>query len=238
VCADLRPLDHKMTIPVLRPLAPRHAEAAARLHILGQPGTFLTSLGHEVLTEIYRALPKCAAGLGFAVEDARQPERLLGFVGAAVSVGRLFVEVGTQRLPALAPALLRRYAQSPALVVRSAQTVLYPLMASDSSQSDSQGVQDAPAELLSIMVEPDLRGRGLGALLVATLVDACQARAIVHLDVTVDAANDGAQRFYARHSFSRHHTITLYGRPMVVLRRRLFAAADAGAVAPTQDAAS
>ena len=41
------------------------------------------------------------------------------------------------------------------------------------------------------------------------------------LDVTVDAHNRGAQRFYARHGFQPHHTFTLYGRAMHALRLRL-----------------
>src|SRR4051794_17725984 len=47
-------------------LSSRHAEDAARLHIAGQPGTFLTSLGPDVLTILYRALPESATGFGYA----------------------------------------------------------------------------------------------------------------------------------------------------------------------------
>jgi ribosomal protein S18 acetylase RimI-like enzyme len=32
--------------------------------------------------------------------------------------------------------------------------------------------------------------------------------------VTVDASNEGAQRFYTRHGFVHHHDFTLYGRRM------------------------
>ncbi|MCB0145411.1 MAG: hypothetical protein KDE50_36345, partial [Caldilineaceae bacterium] len=70
------------------PLQPTHARAAARLHIAGQPGTFLTSLGPQVLTVFYESLPRAAVGLGFAAVDNTQ---MLGFVSATTSVGRLFV---------------------------------------------------------------------------------------------------------------------------------------------------
>ncbi|MEZ4658511.1 MAG: hypothetical protein R2911_13150 [Caldilineaceae bacterium] len=44
------------------PLQPVHARDAARLHIAGQPGTFLTSLGPPVLTVFYDSLPRSAKG--------------------------------------------------------------------------------------------------------------------------------------------------------------------------------
>ena len=189
-------------------LAPEHASDAARLHILGQPGAFLTSLGADVLTVLYRSLPQSSAGFGFAAIDPARPQRLLGFVSATTSVGALFVEMGTRRLPAFLPPLLRRFAADPSLAVRAAQTVLYPFLHSTPAEATP------PAELLSIMVEPKLRSAGVGALLVTALLAECVRRGIGALDVTVDAANAGAQRFYVRHGFVYADTFMLYGRTM------------------------
>jgi ribosomal protein S18 acetylase RimI-like enzyme len=71
-----------------------------------------------------------------------------------------------------------------------------------------------PAELLSIMVEPEQRSAGVGALLVTALLAECERRGLAALDVTVDAANAGAQRFYVRHGFVYADTFMLYGRTM------------------------
>lgn len=188
------------------PLVPIHAADAAGLHIAGQPGTFLTSLGPDVLTALYRGLPTTAAGFGFAaVADDDAP--LLGFISATTGVGRLFVEIGTTHLGLLLPPLLARFARRPGLLLRSAQTALYPLLVSGEAGPP-------PAELLSIMVAPAHRSQGIGAALLAALVDACRVRSLAALDVTVDAANPGAQRFYLRHGFAPHRTFTLYGRSM------------------------
>jgi ribosomal protein S18 acetylase RimI-like enzyme len=189
-------------------LAPEHAVDAARLHILGQPGAFLTSLGVDVLTVLYRTLPQSPAGFGFAAVDPARPQRLLGFVSATTSVGALFFEMGTRRLPAFLPPLLRRFAVDPGLAVRAAQTVIYPFL-----HATPPG-ETPPAELLSIMVEPALRGAGVGALLVTALLAECRQRGVAALDVTVDAANPGAQRFYVRHGFVYADTFMLYGRFM------------------------
>lgn len=189
-------------------LAPEHASDAARLHILGQPGAFLTSLGADVLTVLYRTLPQSPAGFGFAAVDPARPQHLLGFVSATTSVAALFAEMGTRRLPAFLPPLLRRFTADPSLIARAAQTVLYPFLHSTPTGATTS------AELLSIMVEPEMRSVGIGALLVTALLAECQRRSLGALDVTVDAANAGAQRFYMRHGFAYANTFTLYGRSM------------------------
>ena len=239
------------------PLDPAHAAAAARLHIDGQPGTFLTRLGPEVLTVLYRALPQSPAGFGFAAEGLTPfdklraapgpspeyplgaergdslnnvgleslqppatrhlpPATLTGFISATTSIGRLFAEMGTRWLPQFLPPLLTRFAREPRLLLLSAQTVLYPLLAADNQSSKSHG---KVAELLSIMVEPGQRGSGVGAALLHALVDECRGRGVDALDVTVDAANAGARRFYERHGFAYDRQFTLYGRAMCLYRR-------------------
>lgn len=188
------------------PLAPAHAAGAARLHIAGQPGTFLSSLGPDVLTVLYRVLPESPAGFGFAATDG---PALFGFVSATTSVGRLFLELGTRRAARFLPPLAACYMRAPRLILRSVQTVAYPFLA-----ADSHAAAGASAELLSIMVEPGGRSQGTGARLLAALAAECRARGVALLDVTVDAANDGARRFYARHGFVDLRGFTLYGRAM------------------------
>lgn len=194
------------------PLAPEHAQTAARLHIAGQPGTFLTSLGPDVLTVFYSALSQSPAGFGFAaVEDNGKNEMTVGFVSATTSVGKLFIEMGTKHIVRFLPPLLKRYAQQPKLAIQSVQTVLYPFLVSENEGGESA---QAPAELLSIMVEPAERSRGIGAQLLAALQEECRDRDIDLVDVTVDADNAGARRFYERHNFAWHHNFDLYGREM------------------------
>lgn len=206
--------------PRIVPLAPVHARAAAELHIAGQPGTFLTSLGPGVLTVLYDLLPQSGTGFGFAALDAAD-DRVLGFISATTGVGRLFLELGTRRINRFLPPLLREYARRPQLALRTVQTAAYPLLV-------SSGAGDAgAAELLSIMVEPAHRGHAIGGTLLNQLVDACSRQSIPCLDVTVDSANQGARRFYARHAFLEQKEFLLYGRTMCLYRRTLGAAHNA-----------
>lgn len=210
------------------PLTQNHAATAARLHMAGQPGTFLTSLGQDVLTVLYQALPQSPVGFGFAAvaeSTAGQPNQPAGFVSATTSIGKLLFEMGTQRFFQFLPPLLRRYIRQPMLALRSVQTVLYPFLG-NSSQPESNSTEQSSgteqsAELLSIMVEPSQRSSGIGAQLIERLFSECSTRSITLLDVTVDLANDGAQRFYRRHGFVDHHQFTLYGRAMTSMRRTL-----------------
>jgi len=141
--------------------------------------------------------------------------QVVGFVSATTSTGHLFLALGTRHLPAFVPALLRRFAQQPRLLLHCVQTVLYPLLHTSANTSA------AAAELLSIMVEPTWRSQGVGTQLVEQVVAACRARQIPALDVTVAAVNQGAQRFYVRHGFIQHSTFQLYGRPMYSYRRAI-----------------
>jgi ribosomal protein S18 acetylase RimI-like enzyme len=206
-------------------LAPHHAADAARLHIAGQPGSFLTALGLDVLAVLYQALPASSVGFGFAaVECAEGPlttplqsdpawptsEKVCGFVSATTSTGRLFVELSTRRLAQFLPPLLRVYARQPRLAWLTMQTLFYPLLAGDHAGQDDRQA----AELLSIMVEPARRGQGVGAALLQALATACQMHQISLLTVTVDAANAGARRFYERHGFQMMRGFVLYGRSM------------------------
>lgn len=198
-------------------LDPTHAAAAARLHIAGQPNTFLTRLGPAVLTTFYRALPQSPTGFGFTAIDTPPPldSRLppsslpiLGFVSATTSTSRLFFELGTRKLPAFLPPLLLRFAQRPGLLLHCIQTVFYPLL------HGSAHALEPTAELLSIMVEPAWRSQGMGAQLLARLADECRRRTITALDVTVATENEAARRFYVRHNFVERSRFRLYGRLM------------------------
>lgn len=193
----------------LLPLTAADAPSAARLHILGQPGTFLTRLGPRVLTLIYASLPDTRDGFGFSLMDT-QDGQVLGYVAATLSVAGLFLDMATRGLADFVPALASQMAHEPSLIPLGVQSALYPLIMRDEKSPRRS------AELLAIMVEPSRRSQGFGALLMAALQAECVRRAVEWLDVTVDAANDGARRFYTEHGFVERRSIRLNGRAMSV----------------------
>lgn len=209
-------------------LSPDHAATAAHLHIAGQPGTFLTSLGQDVLTVLYQSLPQTSVGFGYVAtvdepasraQHRSNPSSVIGFVAATTSTGRLFLDLGTRHLVRFLPPLFHRLRQRPRLLLQLMQTALYPIL-QDNNEHGS-GNSTPAAELLAIMVEPTQRNQQIGSQLLAQLVAACQSRNIATIDVTVDANNVGACRFYEHHGFRRQHAFPLYGRTMYQYRREI-----------------
>ena len=61
------------------------------------------------------------------------------------------------------------------------------------------------AELESVHVAPDLRGAGIGGVLVETAVGRARAAGCYRVQLTSNAARVDAHRFYARHGFTPSH---------------------------------
>ncbi len=184
---------------VIQELKVEHAPIAAEIHIEGQPGTFLTSLGQEFLTVLYAQM--CASPWGFGCV-ALSDGQVVGLVAAAVNTSALFKEIIWRRWYRLVWPLTKQLWRHPSLLTNTLQTLSYP------------GQEAAGAELLFIGVRARLRGQGLGRRLVEALGAECRARSISNLEVTVDVANQGANRFYRRHGFQYQRTFELYGRQM------------------------
>ncbi|MBN1218991.1 MAG: hypothetical protein JXM69_08685 [Anaerolineae bacterium] len=72
-----------------RYLQPEDAEAAAEIHIEGQPGTVLTLMGYRFLVELYRAV--CCSQWGESI-GAFDDHRLVAQTAMAVSSSKFFSE--------------------------------------------------------------------------------------------------------------------------------------------------
>jgi GNAT superfamily N-acetyltransferase len=58
------------------------------------------------------------------------------------------------------------------------------------------------ALLDELYVQPDLRGQGLGSVLLDLVVSSCRQRDVALIEINVDEGDVDAQRFYRRHGFS------------------------------------
>jgi len=190
-----------MAEPV-RPLEKRHAAAVAALHRLGIATGFLSSLGERFLRQMYAAVPSAPAGFGFVWEET--DGRVLGFVACAESTDRLYKQALLRRGVLMALALLPRCLR-PSVIRRLWETLRYP----------SEVGEDLPvAEVLSITVAEEARGRGIGSALVDAAFEEFRRRNISRVKVAAWAGNEAANRFYHRCGFRLALTRDHHGLPM------------------------
>lgn len=173
----------------IRPARPSDAPALARLHRQELPTAFLPSLGDRFLRRLYRALAADEHAVALVAEDAQE---IAGFATGVPSVEafyrRFCLRHGIPAVLAAAPRLLR-----PAVVRRLLETVRYP--------GEASSLPDA--ELLSIVVAPRHRARGVGGALAEEVLRGLSDCGAGEVKVVVAADNEGANRFYPRTGF-RH----------------------------------
>jgi glycosyltransferase involved in cell wall biosynthesis/ribosomal protein S18 acetylase RimI-like enzyme len=175
---------------VIRPATAADAAAMARLHAEGMPDAFLPTLGRRFLGRLYAAL---AGDPGAVALVAEGPDGVVGFAAGVVSVGGFYRRFAARHGPraalGAAPRLVR-----PATARRLLETVRYPAQAGEAARLPG-------AELLAIAVAPTARVGGTGRALADGVLDGLAARGAGQVKVIVGAANDGANRFYARVGF-------------------------------------
>jgi ribosomal protein S18 acetylase RimI-like enzyme len=182
----------------IAPMQASHIKGVAEIHAQALAGDFLPSLGLNFLKVFYTAALASGAALGCVALSGDTP---IGFVLGSPDMSILFRKVirgaPLQLAREAIPAILRR----PALLLKVAETFLYP------SREPSMDVE---AELAVIAVKPEFRNQGLGLALIEALNAEFKERKIWAYKVTVLQSNQGANRFYARFGFQRAGEFRLY----------------------------
>jgi glycosyltransferase involved in cell wall biosynthesis/ribosomal protein S18 acetylase RimI-like enzyme len=187
---------------VVRPATPADAAAMARLHADGLPDAFLPTLGPRFLARLYRALATDPEAVALVAEGVGG---VVGFAAGVTSVGGFYRRFARGHGPAAALAVAPRLAR-PGVARRLLETVRYPV-----KEPNGNGNGRLPdAELLSIVVAPGLRAGGTGRALAAGVLAGLAGRGVDQVKVVVGAANQGANRFYARVGFTEAGQLTVH----------------------------
>ncbi len=180
----------------IRRAAAADAPALARLHRESMPNAFLPALGDRFLRELYRAIANGPGSTALVAEDG---SGVVGFTAGVESVGSFYRRFarrhGVSAGFAAAPRLLR-----PGVLRRVRETVSYP----------DRSTELPDAELLSIAVDADARGRGLGGRLARGLLDELGHRGVGEVKVVVDASNVPANRLYEAVGFRHAREIAVH----------------------------
>jgi len=184
---------------VVRPATPADAVAMARLHADGMPDAFLPTLGPRFLARLYRALATDPEAVALVAEGV---DGVVGFAAGVTSVGGFYRRFARGHGPAAALAAAPRLVR-PSVARRLLETVRYP--------ADADGNGHLPdAELLSIAVAPAFRADGTGRALADGVLAGLAGRGVDDIKVVVGAANQGANRFYAKVGFRDAGQLTVH----------------------------
>jgi ribosomal protein S18 acetylase RimI-like enzyme len=181
------------------PLQSEHAFQVAHLHKEGIPTGFLSSLGEDFLADLYQAISQSSDGFGFVVRDN---DKIVGFVAFCSNLRKLYKQVyrikGLKLLLVLIPKLF-----SVRTIRKIYENIFYP------KKTESLNLPDA--ELLSIVVSLDCRGKGFARKLIETGLQECCRRGIPKLKVLVADFNQSANCLYQQTGFQLATKIENHG---------------------------
>ncbi len=181
------------------PLTSEHIPDVAQLHIQGIPTGFISSLGVGFVSELYYAIAQDENSFGFV---ALEGDQVLGFVTFSCDLGKLYKYVLRKKVFRFGLILAWRML-SWRTFKKVVQNLLYP---------GKMKKMDLPdAELLSIVVAPDGRGKGVAASLVKAGLDECHKRKIDRVKVLVAACNEPANKLYKKSGFEFHSQLDSHG---------------------------
>jgi dTDP-4-amino-4,6-dideoxygalactose transaminase/ribosomal protein S18 acetylase RimI-like enzyme len=188
-------------VSVLRKVSPEDAHAIARLHRSEIPRGFLSTLGEAFLSRLYGAIAEQEDSCVIVERDDR--DEVIGFVTGTLSVGTCYTSVIRQHFFTLGPLVALRLL-SFRRILHAVETFLQPVRTGETG-----------AELLSIAVSPEYRGRGAGRRLVGALEEFFTNRD--HADryrVITDASDPRSNAFYSGLGFERRGESVHHGYRM------------------------
>lgn len=183
----------------IREITVQDAPVLAELHIEGIKTGFINSLGIDFITALYEALAESKYGFGFAAEE---DEKILGFIALTTNLNKLYRSVILKRGLSFAFLLVGKLA-SLRRVKKIFQTLFYP--------SRVKKIALPPAELLSIVVIPQERQKGLAKRLLVESFAECTRRGIEQVKVMVWVDNMPANEMYPKCRFKLVGQIDSHG---------------------------
>lgn len=180
-------------------LETKHAPYVAALHNKGISSGFISSLGAEFVTALYRAIAEDENSFGLVAVEGVQT---LGFVAFSTNLSKLYKYVIRKKGFKFAFILVPKIF-SVSAIKKIWENMFYP------SKMKSLNLPDA--ELLSIVVAPEGRGKGIAKKLILKGFEECQKRNINKVKVLVAASNEPANKLYRKSGFELKHQVDSHG---------------------------
>lgn len=160
------------------------------MHLQGFEGFFLSFLGRNFLSLLYRSLLEDRDGVLLVRAEDR---KVAGFVAGVTCQAGFYRRVLAKKALGFAWAAFGAFVRRPAIAPRLLRALRRPAEARRGS---------AEAGLLSIAVRPEDQGKGIGQELVRAFGEQLAARGVKSYCLTTDRDNNGrTHRFYQKLGF-------------------------------------
>jgi ribosomal protein S18 acetylase RimI-like enzyme len=171
-------------------LQSEHIEQVAKLHTESISSGFISSLGIDFVITLYEAIAQSKSSFGFVAQEANK--KIVGFVAFTVNINKLYKSL-ILRKGLRFGLLLAGKMLSLQRLKRVLETLFYP--------GRIKNLDLPSAELLSIGVAENHRGKGIGLALVEMGFKECARRNIEKVKALVGADREVANKLYLKCGF-------------------------------------
>jgi GNAT superfamily N-acetyltransferase len=189
---------------------PVHARQVAEIHVEGQPGTFLTQLGINFLSQLYRCIAESPWAFGTVVLD---DGTVAAVAVVATDTSDMFANIKRRYWYRLVWPLARQIVTHPSLLVKIWQSLKYP------------NTLEAPpneAEVLFLGMRRAYMRHGIAPRLIADVLNEAYQRGCPTATTTIDKRNRAIRWTIADiPGVYVDHEIELHGNTMLVYRADL-----------------
>jgi len=176
-----------------------HAGQVAALHIQCISTGFISSMGIDFVTSLYDAIVKSKSSLGVV---AVRNGKVIGFAAFTTNLNKLYKSV-VWRKGLIFALLLAGNMLSRKRVKKMFETLFYP--------ARTKKMNLPSAELLSIAVGPEERGKGLAGKLIEKGFQHCRKTGIDKIKVLIGADNKEGNKLYLKSGFELVGQIVNHG---------------------------
>jgi len=193
------------------PYTKEHAQQAAEIHIEGQPHTFLTRLGPEVLTKLYEAMAESPLAMGKVMVEG---DKVVVIAIAAQDTSRMFRDIKRHHWHQLAWPLVKQFLRTPSILADIWQNIRYPVKVS---------APENEAEILFLGMRREYMRRGIAPRLGPEVLNDWHERAGCPTASAVIDKRNRAMRWTVATIPGTYlaDEFTLNGRTMVIYRANL-----------------
>jgi GNAT superfamily N-acetyltransferase len=188
-----------MSEPKIIDLLPEHAREVAQLHISGISGGFISSLGIDFVTSLYKAIAYSDSSFGYVV---KQDGRIIGFASFTTDLGSLYKTV-IRKSGARFFLQLAGKAFSWRMMKKMLETLFYP--------SRIKKLDLPTAEFLSMVIAEEGRGKGLATKLVQKGFDECAKLGIDKIKILAAVQIGPINKLYEKFGFKVFTQIVNHG---------------------------